>query len=178
MDCSTSSSPVFHHLLELAQAHVHWLMMPSNHLILCHLLLLPPSIFPSIRVFSSESVLCIRWPKYWSFSLNISSLLSGIFIFSFSSVAQSCPILWPHQLQYARPPCPLPTPGVYPNSWHWVGDANQPSHPLLSPSPPALNLSQHQGLFKRVSSSLQVAKVLEFQLQHQSLQWILRTNFL
>ena len=47
-------------------------VMPSNHLILCHPLLLPPSVFPSIRVFSSESVLCIRWPKYWSFSLSIS----------------------------------------------------------------------------------------------------------
>ena len=47
-------------------------VMPSNHLILCHFLLLPPSIFPSIRVFSSESVLCIRWPKYWSFSISIS----------------------------------------------------------------------------------------------------------
>ena len=49
---------------------------------------------------------------------------------------------------------------------HWVGDATQPSHPLSSPSPPALNLSQHQGLFKWVNSSHQVAKVLEFQLQH------------
>ena len=48
-------------------------VMPSNHLILCCLLLLLPSVFPSIRVFSSESVLCIRWPKYWSFSFNISS---------------------------------------------------------------------------------------------------------
>ena len=47
-------------------------VMPSNHLILCHLLLLPPSIFPSIRVFSNESVLRIKWPKYWSFSFNIS----------------------------------------------------------------------------------------------------------
>ena len=47
-------------------------VMPSNRLILCHLLLLPPSIFPSIRVFSNESVLCIRWPKYWSFSFSIS----------------------------------------------------------------------------------------------------------
>ena len=47
-------------------------VMPSNHLILCCPLLLPPSIFPSIRVFSSESVLCIRWPKYWSFSFSIS----------------------------------------------------------------------------------------------------------
>ena len=51
---------------------------------------------------------------------------------------------------------------------HWVSDAIQPSHPLSSPSPPALNLSQHQGLFQWVSSSHQVAKVLEFQLQHQS----------
>ena len=48
-------------------------VMPSNHLILCHPLLLPPSIFPSIRVFSNESLLCIRWPKYWSFSFSISS---------------------------------------------------------------------------------------------------------
>ena len=48
------------------------LVMPSNHLILCHPLLFPPSIFPSIRVFSNESLLCIRWPKCWSFSLNIS----------------------------------------------------------------------------------------------------------
>ena len=48
------------------------LVMPSNHLILCHLLLLPPSILPSIRVFSNESVLCIRWPKDWSFSFSIS----------------------------------------------------------------------------------------------------------
>ena len=47
-------------------------VMPSNHLIICHPLLLPPSILPSIRVFSNESVLCIRWPKYWSFSFNIS----------------------------------------------------------------------------------------------------------
>ena len=61
---------------------------------------------------------------------------------------------------------------------HWVGDAIQPSHPLLSPSHPAFNLSQHQGLFKWVSSSHQVAKVLAFQLQHQSFQWIFRTDFL
>ena len=54
---------------------------------------------------------------------------------------------------------------------HWVGDAIQPSHSLSSPSPPALHLSQHQGLFQWVSSSHQIAKVLEFQLQHQSFQW-------
>ena len=60
---------------------------------------------------------------------------------------------------------------------HWVGDAIQPSHPLLSPSSPALNLSQHQGLFQWISSSHQVAKVLEFQLQHQSIQRTPRTDF-
>ena len=61
---------------------------------------------------------------------------------------------------------------------HWVGDAIQPSHPLSSPSPPAFNHSQHQGLFQWVSSLHQVAKVLEFQLQHQSFQWIFRTDFI
>ena len=55
---------------------------------------------------------------------------------------------------------------------HWVSDAMQPSHPLSSPSPPAFSLSQHPGLFQRDSSSHQVAKVLEFQLQHQSFQWV------
>ena len=59
-----------------------------------------------------------------------------------------------------------------------VSDAIQPSHPLPSPSPSAFSLSQHQGLFQRVSSSHQAAKVLEFQLQHQSFQWIFRTDFL
>ena len=58
-------------------------MMPSNHLILCYPLLLPPSIFPSLRVFSNESVLCIRWPKYWSFSFSISACneFSGLISF-------------------------------------------------------------------------------------------------
>ena len=76
MDCITPSFPVHHQLLELAQPHVHpdhlWIVMPPNHLILCHPLLLLPSIFPSIRLFSNESALHIRWPKYWSFSFNIS----------------------------------------------------------------------------------------------------------
>ena len=61
---------------------------------------------------------------------------------------------------------------------HRVSDAIQPSYPLSSPSPPAFNLSQHQGLFKWVSSSHQVAQVLELQLQHQSFQWIFRTDVL
>ena len=61
---------------------------------------------------------------------------------------------------------------------HWVGDATQPSHPLLSPSPPDFNLSQHQGLFQWVRSLHQVAKVLELWLQHHSFQWIFGTDFL
>ena len=61
---------------------------------------------------------------------------------------------------------------------HRVSDAIQPSHPLASPSPPAPNPSQHQGLFQRVNSSHEVAKVLEFQLQHQSFQWTPRTDLL
>ena len=61
---------------------------------------------------------------------------------------------------------------------HWVGDAIQPSYPLSSPSPPAPNPSQHQGLFQWVNSSHEVAKVLEFQLHHQSFQWTPRTDLL
>ena len=74
MDCSMPDLPVHHQLLELKLMSKHKLIdlvMPSNHLILCHPLL-PPSIFPSIRVFSNKSVLHIRWPKYWSFSFSIS----------------------------------------------------------------------------------------------------------
>ena len=71
MDCSTPGHPVHHQLPEFTQLMSIESVMPSNHLILCHPLLLP-SVFPSIRVFSNESALCIRWPKYWSFSFNIS----------------------------------------------------------------------------------------------------------
>ena len=68
MDCSTPGFPVRHQLLLLSITSV----MPSNHVTLCCPLLLPPSIFPSTGVFSNESVLCIRWPKYWSFSFSVS----------------------------------------------------------------------------------------------------------
>ena len=64
--------------------------------------------------------------------------------------------LQPYGLQHARLPCPSPTPGLAQTHIHRVGDANQPSHPLSSPSPPAFNLSQHQGLFQEVSSLHQV----------------------
>ena len=72
MDCSTPGLPVHQKLLSLPILMSIELVMPSNHLILCHPLLRLPSIFPSIRVFSNEAVLCIRWPKYWHFSFNSS----------------------------------------------------------------------------------------------------------
>ena len=72
--------------------------------------------------------------------------------------------LQPHEPQHHRPPCPHQLLEFTLTHVHWLGDAIQPSHPLLSPSPPAFNLSQHQGLFWWVSSSHQVAKGLEFQL--------------
>ena len=65
------SFPVHHQFSELAQTHVHWVSDAINYLILCHPLLFLPSIFPSIRVFSNELGLCVRWPKYWSFSFSI-----------------------------------------------------------------------------------------------------------
>ena len=103
--------------------------------------------------------------------LPTSNILFGFLLPSvkFSSVTQSCPTLC--DLMNRSTPG-LPVHHQHPESTqtraHWVSDAIQPSHSLLPPSPPALNLSQHQGLFKWVSSSHQVAKVLEFQLQHQS----------
>ena len=95
----------------------------------------------------------------------------------FSSVAQLCPTLWD--------PMNCSTPGLPVHHQlleftqthvHWVSDAIQPSHPLSSPSPPAPNPSQHQGLFQWVNSSHEVAKILEFQLHHQSFQWTPRTD--
>ena len=91
--------------------------------------------------------------------------------FSRSVVSDS---LWPHESQHARPPVHHQLPEFTQAHIHRVCEAIQPSHPLSSPSPSAFNLSQHLGLFQWVSSSYQVAKVLKFQLQHQSFQWILR----
>ena len=80
MDRSTPGLPVHHQLSEFTQTHVHW-VMPSNHLIHCCPLLILPSIFPSIRVFSNESALCIRWSKYWSFNISPSNEHSGLISF-------------------------------------------------------------------------------------------------
>ena len=102
------------------------------------------------------------------------------------SVSQSCWVTLCHESTLCDP-MDCSTPGfpvhhqlleLTQTHVHWVGDAIQLSHRLSSPSPPAFNLSQHQGLFQWVSSSYLVAKVLKFQLQHQSFQWIFRTDFL
>ena len=106
----------------------------------------------------------------------IHSFISSV---QFSSVAQSCPTLCD--------PMNCSTPGLPVHHHlleftqthvHRVGDAIQPSHPLSSPSPPAPNPSHHQGLFQWVNSSHEVAKVLEYQPQHQSFQWTPRTDLL
>ena len=265
-------------------------VMPSSHLILCRSLLLLPSIFSSIRVFSNESVLHIRWSKYWSFSFSISpsneysglissrmdwldllavhetlksllqhhclhSVFSNRFITCLSNIKRSSlrelqavgttvggrsqglsvrmkvvlspdgvvgpefcleqlticlvsrslqellelnacvksrfdlcmlsrfshvPLFTTPLPQHARLPCPSPTARAYQNSCplSWWCHPTIPSSVIPFPSPPALNLSQHQGLSKWVSSSHQVAKILEFQLQHQSFQWTPRTDLL
>ena len=129
-------------------------VMPSNHLILCHPLLLPPSIFPSIRVLSNESVLCIRWPKYWSFSFStspsnehpglISLRMDWLDLLASKGLSRGFSNTTVQKHQFF---------GTHLSLWsnshiHYVGDTIQPSHPLSSPSPPVFNLSQHQGLFQ------------------------------
>ena len=96
----------------------------------------------------------------------------------FSSVTQSCPSLC-NPMDCSMPGFPIHHQLLELTQTHvyWVGDSIQPSHPLSSLFPPTFNLAQHQGLFQWVSS-YQVAKVLEFQLQHQSFQWVFRNDFL
>ena len=122
------------------------------------------------------------WPASWEICVQVKKQhleLDMEQLVQFSSVAQLCPTLCD--------PMDCSTPGLRVHHHlpeftqthvHWVKDATQPSHPLSSPSPPTFSLSQHQGLFKWVCSLHQVVRVLEFQLQHQSFQWIFRTDFL
>ena len=115
----------------------------------------------------------------WASELNWSEVILYmcvcvcVYPFSCSVMSDS---LWLHEPQHTRPTVHHQRLESNQTNVHWVSDAIQTSHPLSSPSPPALNLSQYQGFFKWVSSSHQVAKVLEFQLQHQSFQWIFRTD--
>ena len=101
------------------------------------------------------------------------------FSVQFSSVTHSCPTLC-DPMNHSTPGLPVhhQLPEFTQTHVHAVGDVIKPSHPLLSPSPPAPNHSQHQGLFQWVNSSHEVAKILEFQLQHQSFQWTPRTDLL
>ena len=164
MNHSTPGLPVHHHSWSPPKPVSITSVIPSNHLILCHPLLCLPSIFPSIRVFSNESALHIRWPKYWSFSFNIrpsnehpglisfrmdwldllavQGTLKSILQQSVSSVAQSCPTLC-HPMNLSTPGLPVhhQLPEFTQTHVHQDGDAIQSFHPLLSPSPPAFNLS-------------------------------------
>ena len=113
--------------------------------------------------------------------LFLSLCIFAVFVFVIP-VQLSCLVvsdsLWSLVLQHARLPCPSPTPGACSNSC----PSSQWCHPIFcplpSPSPPAFSLSQHQAIFEWVSSSHQVARVLELHLEHQSFQWIFRTDFL
>ena len=120
----------------------------------------------SISPFMSDGV-CLM---YWG-----SPMLGASVQFSCSVVSNS---LWPHELQHTRPPCPSQTPRVYSNPCPLSRWCHPTISSSVSPSPPAPNPSQHQGLFQWVNSSHQGAKVLEFQLQHQSFQWTPRTDLL
>ena len=102
-----------------------------------------------------------------------------IFSVQLNSVTHLCSTLCdPTDCSTPGFPVHHPLPELTQTPVHWFSDAIQPSHPLSSPSPPTFNLYQHQGLFQWIGSSHQVAKVLEFQLQHQSFQWTPRTDLL
>ena len=117
----------------------------------------------------------------WQIILNIFLQVFGYLYIAWCScsVIQLCPTLW-DSMDCSTPGLPVHHQHLELAQTHvnWVSDVIQPSHPLLSPSPSAFNLSQHQGLFKWVITSHQVAKVVELQLQHQSFQWLFRTAFL
>ena len=119
--------------------------------------------------FSSK---CRREPVSWLWAV-----MQGEFHLQFSSVAMSCPTLC-NPMHCSTPGFPVQLLELAQTRVHRVGDAIQPSHPLSSPSPPTFNLSQHQNLFQWVSSSHEVAKGLVFPIQHQSFQWVFRTDFL
>ena len=125
----------------------------------------------SNRYFISIQMSTNHMKKY-----SISSVTIKI---QFGSVTKLCPTLC-NPMNCSTPGLPVhhQLPESTQTHVHWVSNAIHPSHPLSSPSPPALNLSQHQGLFKWVNTSHQVAKVLEFQHQHQSFLWTLRTGLL
>ena len=165
MDCSLPGCP-FHGIFEARILEWVAITFPGD--------ISDPGIEPGSPALQADSLpseqYCLDLP------LTLSHLKISV---QYSSITQSCLTLCD--------PKDCSTPGLPVHHQllefsqthvHWVGDAIQTSHPLLFPSPPALNLSQNQGLFQWVSSSHQLAKILEFQLQHQSFQWTPRTDLL
>ena len=130
------------------------------------------------RMSGSRWVITPPWLSEPSRSFLYSSSVYSWHLF-FNSVTQSCLTLC-DSMDCSRPGFPInhQLPELAKLHDHWVSDAIQISHPLSSPYPPDFNLSQHRGLFQWVSSSHHMAKVLKFELQHQSFQWIYRTDFL
>ena len=120
-----------------------------------------------------------QWVTKHSTEVQINVFLSWEVLIQFSAVAQSCPNPC-DPMNRSTPGLPVhhQLPEFTQTHVHWVSDVMQPSHPLSSPSPPAPNPCQHQDLFQWASSSHEVAKGLEFQLQHQSFQWTPRTDVL
>ena len=150
---SSPGLPDLHHLLEFAQTHVHWVS---------------DAIQP-FHPLSPSSPLALHLFQHQNF----------FFIYQFSSVTQSCLTLG-NPMNHSTPGLPVhhQLPKFTQTHVHRVSDAILPSLPLSSPSPPAPSPSQHQGLSQWVNSLHEVAKVLEFQLQHQSFQWTPRTDLL
>ena len=133
-------------------------------------------IYPCVHIF----MLVFKIPLLQiMFTLTAKLLNYQLSDIQFSSVVQSCPTLC-DPMNCSTPGLPVhhKLPGFTQTHVYRVGDAIQPSHPLSSPSPPAPNPSQLQGLFQWINSSHEVAKVLELQLQHQSFQWTPRTDLL
>ena len=126
-------------------------------------------------------ILRLMLPDIWKNKFKRHSKLNKnkLNIYQFSSVTQSCPTIC-DPMNCSTPGLPVhhQLPEFTQTHVHQLGDAIQPSHPLLSPSPPAPNPSWHQGLFQWVNPSHEVAKVLEFQLQHKSFHWAPRTDLL
>ena len=150
--------------------------MLFNHLILCHPLLLLPSIFASVRVFYKESALCIRWPKYWSFTF--SKNIAVVYSVQFSSVSQSCPTLCdPHGLG-------IPTPETCSNSYA----SNQWRHLTTSPSDvpfsshlqsfPASESFPRSQFFASGGQSIRPSASASNEYWIQSFQWIFQDWFL
>ena len=172
--------------------------MSSNHLILYRPLLLLASIFSSIRVFSNESVLHIRWPKYWSFSFIISpsNEYSGLISFRMDwldlhavqglysntkllLVAQSCPALWdPMDCSMSGFPVFHHLPELAQTHVHPVGDAIRPSHPLSSPSLPASILPSIRVFSNESALPIRWPQYWSFSFSIKSLQLIFRVDFL